>query len=191
MNDSIREYLVKHMSGLETERLRLRRMKISDAADMYCYASKSEITRYLTWDPHKSLAYTKKYLRFITSKYRTGEFLDWGIELKSEKKLIGTCGFTLIDVQNCRGEFGYVIGPDFQRKGYAEEAVKALLDFAFNKLELNRMEARVIEGNSPSCSLLKKCGFTLEGIGREEIFVKEKFENVMHFSLLRNTYLSL
>ena len=96
---------------LECDRLVLRRMKRTDAADMYEYAKEECVTEYLLWNPHESERYTEQYLKYIQGKYRDGEFYDWAVILKSENKMIGTCGFTSIDIDNNSAEVGYVISP--------------------------------------------------------------------------------
>ncbi|MBQ7897073.1 MAG: GNAT family N-acetyltransferase [Clostridia bacterium] len=185
MNEKYLDYIIKHIPELETPRLILRKIKKSDAADMFEYASKEDVTKYLLWNAHESLKYTKKYLKFLVSKYKTGEYLDWGIVLKSNNKLIGTCGFASLDLANAKCEIGYVLNPDYHKNGYAYEAVGKILEYAFDTLGLNRIEARVIKGNEPSISLLKRCGMTEEGEGREEIYVKGEYKSLIHFSLLK------
>lgn len=185
MNDKYIDYVFKHMPEIETPRLILRKMKKSDAEDMFEYASRESVTKYLMWSAHENLKYTKKYLKFLVSKYKTGEYLDWGIVLKEENKLIGTCGFTSLDLANAKGEIGYVLNPEYHKNGYALEAVTKIIEYAFDTLELNRIEARVIKGNDPSISLLKKCGMTQEGEGKEELFIKGEYKNVIHFALLK------
>ncbi len=177
-----------NMPTIKTERLVLRKMTPLDAKDMYEYSSKSEVTKYLSWTEHESEEYTRQYLKFLKSKYKKGEYLDWGITLKSTGKLIGTCGFTSIDLSNSKGEIGYVLNPEYSGNGYATEAVKAVLEYAFFTLKLNRMEARVMEGNLPSVKLLEKIGMTFEGRGEEEIFVKGEYKNILHYSLLKDRF---
>ena len=179
---------ISKMQVLETERLILRKFLPRDADDMYEYSSNPETTKFLTWLPHESLVYTKEYLRFIIKKYKTGEFLDWGITLKSNGKFIGTCGFTSVDFENSRAEIGYVLNPSYQKNGYAVEAVKRVLDYSFYDLEFNRVEAKVMEGNEPSISLLKKIGMRHEGTFKKELYIKGEFKNIMHFAICREEY---
>lgn len=176
---------MKHLNDIDTPRLVLRKIKISDADDMFEYASRKDVTKYLLWSPHEDLQYTKCFLKFLIKKYKKGEYFDYGIELKDEKKLIGTCGFVNIDTDNRKAEIGYVLNPSYQGNGYAIEAVKAVIDYAYNVLNLNRVEARVMEGNTSSVKLLEKIGMTFEGMGREELFVKGAFVNVLHFALIK------
>lgn len=188
MIDNQIDRLIFRMPTLETERLILRKLTKKDAGDVYEYSSNPNVPRYLTWSVHESYGYTKKYLKFLVSKYKTGEYLDWGIVLKSSGKLIGTCGFTSIETAHARGEIGYVLNEAYWNKGYVTEAVERVLEYAFRDLELNRIEARVMEGNAASISLLNKCGMAFEGTFKEELFVKGEFRNVMHFAICRKDY---
>ncbi len=182
------EHLVRQMPTLETHRLILRKLKVQDAQDMYEYCSDTDTPKFLTWEPHESLKYTKEYIRFVIKKYRTGEYLDWGIILKSSGKLIGTCGFTSIEPENAKGEIGYVLNGAYRNNGYGSEAVNRLLEYSFYELELNRIEARVIENNHPSVALLKKCGFEYEGTFRQEMYLKGEFKNILHYALCKDRY---
>ncbi len=188
MIDTHIERLVRRMPTLETQHLVLRKLIPQDAQDMYEYCSDSDTPKYLTWEPHESLKYTKEYIRYVIKKYKTGEYLDWGITLKANGKLIGTCGFTLIETEHSKGEIGYVLNASYRNQGYATEAVKRLLEYSFFELELNRIEARVMEHNDSSVALLKKCGFEYEGTFRQEIYVKGEFKNIMHFALCKDQY---
>ena len=183
--------LIRQMPTLETDRLILRRLTKNDAEDMYEYSSDPEVPRYLTWTPHEDIYYTRKYIKYIISQYKTGEYSDWAITLRSNGKMIGTCGFTSVDLSNSRAEIGYVLHGGYRGRGYASEAVKAVLEYSFNILELNRIEARVMEGNTPSEKLLNTLGFRHEGTGMKELYVKGDFVNVKHFAVCRDEYISL
>ncbi len=173
------------MKTLETERLVLRKITKRDAEDMYEYSKNPDVSKYLTWDTHESLAYTRAYIRFLSKKYRSGEYFDWGIELKETHKLIGTCGYSVFDKANSKVEIGYVLNPLFWKKGYATEAVKRIIEYAFDELDIHRIEARLMDGNTASEKVLKKCGLKYEGTGKDEIFIKEEFKTLHHYSLLK------
>lgn len=181
--------LIKLMPNLETPRMVLRKLVPRDASDMYEYSSNSNVTRFLTWTEHESLRYTKQYIRYIISRYRTGDFLDWGIVLKSNDKMIGTCGLTSIDTENSRAEIGYVLNPDYWNNGYASEAVRAVIEYLFNVIGVNKVEARIMTGNLPSASVLKKCGLRFEGCLKQELFVKGRYVDVEHFGICKDEYL--
>ncbi|MBQ6893310.1 MAG: GNAT family N-acetyltransferase [Clostridia bacterium] len=173
----------------ETERLNLRQMQMFDAFDMYEYARAPETSKFLTWNPHPDIEYTKNYLAFIINKYKAGEFYDWAVTLKSdENKMIGTCGFSKIDFSNNVGEIGYVINPEYHGYGYATEAAKRIIEFGFNKLGFRRIEGKFIIGNDASLAVMKKCGMTYEGTLRDSMLIKGVYRDIGICSILANEF---
>ncbi len=173
---------------LETRRLILRGMRVSDKDDMYEYAHRPDVTKYLTWEPHPNLNYTKQYLEFISSRYRLGDFYDWALIWKDNNKMIGTCGFTRIDCRNNLAEVGYVLNPEYWGKEIAREAVEAVMDFGFFNMGLHRIEARFMDGNDNSRKVMEKCGMKYEGMGRGNLFVKNRYVDVGVCAILRDEY---
>ena len=189
-----RETLVRIFSKIptiETERLILRPMSARDAADMFDYSSRAELTKYLLWSPHNTVGYTREYLSYIEKRYKLGDFYDWAVVERESGRMIGTCGFTSIDLANRRGEIGYVLNPDYHRRAYAPEAARAVIEFGFGKLELNRIEARFMEGNEPSRRVAEKIGMTFEGYARDAIFVKGSYRTVGTCAILRDEFQKL
>jgi ribosomal-protein-alanine N-acetyltransferase len=176
---------------LETERLILRKMRVGDEEDMYAYAKRSEVTRYLLWSPHPDIYYTRDYLRYLATRYAAGSFYDWAIVLKSSGRMIGTCGFTAFDCPHDAAEIGYVLNPDYRGQGIAPEAVRAVLAFGFDKLALHRIEARFIEGNEASLRVMEKVGMRFEGYRREAMLIKGTYRTIGYSSILRAEYEAL
>ncbi len=175
---------------LETEHLLLRRMKIEDANDMFEYASQQIVTKYLIWNPHPDRAYTRDYLAFVQKQYEDGEFYDWSIIYKPEMKMIGTCGFTAFDDENNTGEIGYVLNPDYWGQGLMAEAVMEVLSFGFLKLNLHRIEAKYMEGNTASRRVMEKCGMSYEGTHREAMYIKNIYKTISICAILRSDFLA-
>lgn len=195
---------------IDTPRLTLRRMLKSDAKDMYEYASQSRVTRYLLWREHDDLTYTTRYLSYLQSRYRQGEFHDWAIVLREGSaepnpiasvffdkaelvrgKMIGTCGFTRFMPENHAAEIGYVVNPAYWGQGIAPEAVRAVLKFGFTELHLHRIEARYMVGNKASRRVMEKVGMTFEGVARESMFVKGAFVSIGTCAILREEFLGI
>ena len=82
-----------YMPTLETPRLRLRRLVISDAWDIYEYGKDERVAQYVLWDAYQSVGEARSYLRFMLRKYRFREPASWGIELKESGQIIETIGF--------------------------------------------------------------------------------------------------
>ena len=173
---------------LETERLLLRPLSVSDAKDMYEYSSREEVTRYLLYSPHESLEYTERYLNYLKNQYKQGLFVDWAVVLKESGKMIGTGGYTWMDEKNQSGEIGYVLSNDYWGKGYATEIAEELLSFGFNYLGANRLQARYIVGNDKSRHVMEKIGMLFEGVARSQLFVKGTFKDIGSCAILQEEY---
>ena len=186
-----RELAKKYFSSpptLITERLILRRMKRTDAKDMFEYASDPEVTRYLLWEPHADPHQTARYLAYIQSRYKAGEFFDWAVTDRRTGKMSGTCGFTRFNYEADAAEIGYVLNPRFWHIGIAPEAVRRVLRFGFEELALHRIEARYMCGNEDSRRVMEKVGMRFEGIGRDSMFVKGKYVSVGTCAILSNEF---
>ena len=168
---------------IETPRLVLRKMKPSDSEDMFEYASRPEVSEYLLLLPHPTPRYTKNYLHFLQSQYMTKNFYDWAVTVKSTGKMIGTCGFTSFDLSNNSAEVGYVLSSSYWGLGIAPEALKSVIDFGFCELELHRICARIMDGNSRSESVARKCGMTLEATMRDLLYVKGAYRTIKIYSV--------
>ena len=173
---------------LETPRLLLRRLRVSDYLDMYEYSSLDEVTEYLLWYPHKDEDYTYRYLEHVQSEYRTGDFYDWAVVYKADDKMIGTCGFTSFDLPNNSAEIGYVINPEYWGIGIAAEAALAVIEYGFTSLKLNRIEARYMCGNNKSRRVMEKCGMSFEGIIRSALYNKNEYKDVGVCAILSREY---
>lgn len=184
-----REAIYKIFSNipqLMTERLILRKMLVKDTDDMYEYARRADVTKYLTWNPHPNRSYTKEYLEYVATRYSAGEFYDWAVTEASEGKMIGTCGFTRFDYQSNSAEVGYVLNPAYWGHEYAPEALVAVIKYGFEELKLNRIEARHIEGNCSSRRVMEKAGMSYEGTLRSSLLVKNEYKDVCVCSILKS-----
>ena len=180
--------LFSHIPTLETDRLILRGMRVSDTEDMFEYARRPSVTQYLTWNPHTDPAETREYLTYVGQRYRTGDFYDWAVVDRESGHMIGTCGFTSFNCPHDTAEIGYVLNPAYQGKGLATEAVRRVLDFGFGELGLHRIEAHFMEGNDASRRLMERVGMTFEGYARESMRIKGRFCTIGTCAILRYEY---
>ena len=161
-----------HLPELITDRLTLRKLLVTDCRDMYEYASRNDVTRYLTWHPHPDSAYTREYLEYLGGRYSAGMYYDWAVVYEPDCKMVGTCGFTSFNTVSDSAEVGYVINPDYWGKGIASEALERVLQFGFEELKLHRIEAKFMLENERSRSVMERVGMTFEGYHREAMLVK-------------------
>lgn len=178
------------VATLNTERLILRRLKASDAADVFDYASDSEVTKHVRFVTHKTVKDSRVFLLLAENARRKGEWAVWAIVLKATGKMIGTCGFVALAREHARAELGYVINRNYWGKGYAAEAAAALVAHGFSALNLNRIEAHVSPEHFPSQRVLEKCGFAAEGILRQHEMIKGRCHDSKIYSILREEWKS-
>lgn len=181
--------LFKKIPDLTTERLILRKIRLTDAPDMFEYSKDPDVTKYLLWDPHPNVEHTRNYIDYLQDRYRDGKYYDWAVVVRATGKMIGTCGFSALCLDHRSAEVGYVLNPAFRGQGYAGEALCAVLEFAFRRMQLNRVEARCVVENEPSERVMQKVGMQFEGIARSALFVKGSFRDIKIYSMLRDEYL--
>ena len=150
---------------LETERLILRRFTMEDAGAMYRnWASDSEVTKYLTWPSHASEEVSRAVLDGWTGQYADENYYQWAIVLKEHgNDPIGCIG--AVDMNDDTGmvQLGYCLGKDWWHQGIMSQALKAVMDFFFDRVEADRIESRHDPRNPHSGMVMKKCGMKYEG----------------------------
>lgn len=154
----------KGTQKIETERLILRKFKVSDAEEMFLnWASDSEVAKYLTWPPHESAVFTKKLLEEWVSHYADDSYYQWCIELKENSQAIGSIGVVKILDYIEAVSIGYCIGKNYWGKGLMTDALSAVIKFLFNEVDVNRISAAHDTDNPASGRVMAKCGLKYEG----------------------------
>jgi ribosomal-protein-alanine N-acetyltransferase len=180
--------ILKDLPTLETERLILRKMTPDDAEAVFAYASDPEVTRYVIWDTHRTIEDSKAFLELTVGKYENGGEPDWGIVYKGDRRFVGTCGFADWKAEHARAEMGFVISREYWGRGLMPEAVRAMIAFGFERMGLNRIEARCIAENVASARVMEKAGMTYEGRLRQREFIKEAYRDIKIYSILRSEF---
>jgi ribosomal-protein-alanine N-acetyltransferase len=160
--------IIKAPEIIETDRLVLRRPRTSDAqAIFHRYASDREVTRYLSWPTHRSLADTLAFLTMSDDEWHrwpAGPYLALMRENSGSGALIGSTG--LMFKTPTRAITGYVFAQDAWGHGYATEALQAMVNLA-RQTGVQRLEAICHAEHAASARVLEKCGFTREEVRRE------------------------
>ncbi len=102
--------------------------------------------------------------------------------------LVGEIRFKSLRWFNRKAELSIIIKKEFQKKGFGKSALKMIVDYAFNKMNLHRLEAEVIENNSPSIKLVEQLGFKLEGKLREAKYTEGGYVDILRYGILKNEY---
>ncbi len=174
---------------LETDRLILRKYKKSDLKDYIEWQSQADYHEFLPTKVKTKEEYKTSFYSSIENYDNVNNpNLTWGVELKQEKKLIGSINISKISSTHKCAEIGWGLNPKYQKKGYAYESVQCFLDYLCNSLGINKVSALIWEGNEPSIKLATKLGFVLEGRERQARIKNGKFIDVLHFGILKKEY---
>jgi RimJ/RimL family protein N-acetyltransferase len=185
---------VKHTPGLETERLQLRPITISDRWAFFEIFSDAEALEYWSREPIKTMEESDRLLRKELDWAASGSCMSWGIEVRGAESrgaggLIGKVVLFAVNEQNRRAEIGYILGRPYWRKGYMSEALTRVLAYAFDELHLHRIEADTDPNNQSSLALLQRLGFRREGLFRDRWWVNGKWHDSVMFGLLDREFL--
>ena len=129
----------------------------------------------------------QKYLDWFSSRFAENAGIRWGISLKGKSNIIGTVGFNNF-TKHHRANLGYDLQTEKWNNGYITEALKAVISYGFKELEINRVEAEVMQGNTASERVLTKLGFTKEGILRHWMYWNGQHYDMTMYSLLRANF---
>jgi ribosomal-protein-alanine N-acetyltransferase len=171
---------------IETERLILRKLTLNDTQDMFEYTSDPICVDPLPWQTHIDIIQTKMFIENVVEEYGNDNSHTYGIEHRELKKLIGVVKVFDINWNNKRGEFSYILNSNYQGKGFANEAISALISFVFEKKIFLRIQAHCSVDNLNSKKLLEKLGMKVEGILKLYWNIKGTHKDVFIFGLLND-----
>ena len=168
-----------------TRRLTIRPVTMSDAHDIYEYSRDAEVARHVLWDAHQSIQQTRSYIRFLLKQYRSGNPSSFVIEMTQEKKVVGTIGFMWIQSENRAAEVGYSLSRAYWNRGIMSEALLAMLEYGFTKLNLNRIEAQHESDNPASGRVMLHAGMRHEGHLRQRLYNKGRYVDVELYAVVK------
>jgi RimJ/RimL family protein N-acetyltransferase len=173
---------------IPTKSLLLRFLSEADLPALYAIFSDPEVMRYWSYPPWTDRSQAQQWLINIQEGYRTGSALQLGIERRADHALVGACTLFQFHVASRRAEIGYALGRPYWGAGYMQEALQALLQYAFQTLDLNRLEADIDPRNQASARTLERLGFQKEGHLRERWIVNEEISDTWLYGLLRREW---
>jgi [ribosomal protein S5]-alanine N-acetyltransferase len=169
---------------IQTKSLTLRFLDEADLPAVYDIFSHPEVMRYWSYPPWTERSQAQQWLIQVQKGYRTGTDLQFGIERHTDHVLVGTCTLFQFHVASRRAEIGYALGRPYWGYGYMNMALQALLRYAFETLELNRLEADIDPRNVASARTLERLGFQKEGYLRERWIVNHEVSDTSLYGLL-------
>jgi len=147
---------------LDTERLTLRAIELSDAKAIFGLRTNKEVNTFITRAPLHNLSETRAFIDNRANAALENIGIFWVLESKNNAELIGTIGLGNFEVEENYAEIGYDVHPDFQERGYMSEAFEAVLEFAAKQMDLKTVEAFTHQNNNASIALIEKYLFELQ-----------------------------
>lgn len=155
---------------LETERLILRPFHIEDAPQVFeNWASDPEVTEFLTWPTHRSLEQSLAFIQMNVEHYAEPEHYEWALYHIQDRQVIGSLGAMNFQPATRCIELGYALSRAYWGKGYATEAVRAVIRYLFDEVGMLRIQAKHDPANMASGAVMRKCGMLHEGTLRQAI----------------------
>jgi ribosomal-protein-alanine N-acetyltransferase len=184
-NKAINEKVFERFPMLQTERLVLRQVYLRDAAPQYRFRSDPAAMKYMARPLASRIGEVEALILQTQKAFEDKEAVYWALSLKPDDLFVGTAGFWRMKKEDLRAELGCQLLVEHQQKGYMTEALKAIIRFGFETLNLHSIEADSDPRNTASIRLLEKLGFKREALFRENVYFDGEFLDSAIYSLLR------
>ncbi|MBK8868766.1 MAG: GNAT family N-acetyltransferase [Dermatophilaceae bacterium] len=175
---------------LTTARLVLRPFRDADRREVFELHSNARVMRYWDSAPWRDETQADRFLARCRALSDNEAGARVAVERRDTGRFIGWIGLQHWDHDNRSANLGYVFAEHAWGQGYATEAGRALLEWGFDVMDLNRVSAQTDTRNEASARVLTKLGFTLEGILRENVIVDGEVSDDATYSLLRREWTS-
>ncbi|MEO1433144.1 MAG: GNAT family N-acetyltransferase [Cyanobacteria bacterium J06633_8] len=168
---------------LETPRLILRQINLSDAVSIQKNLSDAQTVMYSNTNQAPTREKVEKIIKIWQKRFEEQKGIRWGITKRGNDEVIGSCGYKNLTQDNKKAEIGYEILVNHRRQGLMSEALNAVIRFGFETIQLNYIEATVNPHNLPSIYLLNKIGFIEEDLLEDNECHQNKLTNLKLFVL--------
>jgi [ribosomal protein S5]-alanine N-acetyltransferase len=170
---------------IRTPHLELVQITEAHAEDLLKLFGDRNVTQYYNLMPLECSNDSYRLIEHFRKRFESGAAIRWGIRLNESDQIIGTVGFNNFTPKH-RANIGYDLQYAYWDRGIATEALHAIISYGFYALDINRIEAEVMEGNESSIHLMQEIGFKQEGTLRQWMYWNEKHYDMLMFSLLRS-----
>ena len=173
---------------LQTERLTLREINDDDLQTFFEMRSNEEVMKYVGRPRPQSPEELLPFMEQIKNGIKERKDIAWAITFKGSPEMIGQIGFWRNELDNHRGEVGYMLRPHVFGKGIASEALKGVLEYGFTRMNFHSVKGCVDPANAASINVLEKNGFVKEAHFRENYFFNGQFLDTGEYSLLASDW---
>lgn len=177
---------MKHLGTqrLETERLVLRRLRVEDAEPLFQGLRNQPEFLYYTNKKEVTLEEQKEIFKSIDEKYENLEYYNWAIVLKETDNIVGMINFR-VENKNDSVEFNYATDNRFTGRGFMTEALRAVTEFALEKMEVNRIQGGCVVKNIASKRVIEKCGYEFEGVLKSYVKLNDGYHDMNMFAITK------
>ncbi len=175
---------------IQTDRLLLRPFRSSDAQDIFDMYSDPKVMRFWSSPPWESVERAHEVIERDIKAFQNGEHLCLVLERAEDSRLIGQCTLFKFSESCRRAEIGYCLASWTWGNGYMNEALRAIIHYGFERLNLNRIEADIDPLNEASVKTVERLGFVREGLLRERWIVNEQVSDSVIYGLIRKDWQS-
>lgn len=167
--------------NFETENLILKKMGYNDINDLFEMRRDPRMNEYTDTKPDENINETRIYIDKMNKGVDDDKWIIWAIQYKESNKVIGSISIWNINRDQMIGELGYGIIPDYQGRGLMKEALSSVIEYGFNTMNLNALDAYTEENNLKSINLLKRCGFLeVNRVDDEGYFSKRVYHMIVY-----------
>lgn len=175
---------------LETERLVLRNLHPDDKEQVFAIRGNATTMQYIPRPIARTVDDAMGVIEMITGFTAGNERINWAITERGNDKLVGIIGYVNFKPESHRAEVGYVLHHEYLRKGIAQEALKAVLGYGFDTIQLHSIEAIINTQNEASIKLVEKLGFAREAHFRDYIFHDGRYWDEYVYSLINPAHVT-
>jgi [ribosomal protein S5]-alanine N-acetyltransferase len=191
IGDAMSKYINQQMASYQffpfpvliTENLLLRQLSTDDAPEIFTLRSNEQVNRYIDRNKAESLDDALTFIDLINKSIANNESIYWVLQLKNDFKVIGTICLWNLSQEDGKAEIGYELLPAFQGKGLMQEAMSGIIEYGFNVMQLQTIEAWTVMQNQASIRTLQNNGFVVDEKAIGKMTEEEKKKGIIVFSL--------
>ena len=171
--------------AIATARLRLRPMRRDDSEGLFLVFSDAKTMHFWSSPPHGSPLLTAEVIERAQMAFLAGDGIEWAITCAGDDTAVGKIGHWRWQRAHSRSEVGFILRRDLWGRGLGAEALAAVVEWGFRRLELHSVEAQLDAGNEASRRTLERVGFRREGLLRQSYFDGREYRDTLVYGLLR------
>jgi ribosomal-protein-alanine N-acetyltransferase len=171
---------------IATERLLLRQLTLEDEKEIFLLRSDEGVNRYLDRPKAQTIKDARNFIQNINEGISNNDRIYWAVRLIENPRLVGTIGLWNLSAEKAAAEIGYELLPSFQGKGIMQEALTKVIEFGFQTMQLQILEAWVSKANNSSIRTLERNHFRRDFIMESEMPSEEKEKGMIIYTLKRH-----